>query len=84
MTDPSEVTISDAEVAEFRKTLADHMMRGFMPNTGSAYRSALAAFLAPRVPDALPEDGRIVQGNDRAFGWNRHRDAVLLAAKVKK
>jgi len=79
MTHPSEVTISDAEVAEFRTRLNSNLTQGFIPKVADAYREALAAFLAARVPDAPFQDPEM--RNDYYLrhdeGFNKCRAAVL-------
>jgi len=78
MTDPSEVTISDAEVRRLLLRLGVH------DNAASEIvaRQALAAFLAERVPDALPTGDAVRQTvgpymHAGALAWNQCRDAVL-------
>ena len=76
MTKPSEVTVSDAEVEQFR---FDYMAEaiGNKAKPEEAARIALAAFLAARVPDAKP---RLLIGELQDTlneGHNALRAAVL-------
>jgi hypothetical protein len=73
MTDPSEVNISDAELDAARAAI----------NSRTGLRQALSAFLARRVPDALPDDGMI---RDASYGFaaaahNKLRTCVLNGPK---
>jgi hypothetical protein len=80
MTDPSEVTISDAEVRRLLLRLGVH------DNAASEIvaRHALAAFLAARVPEKVTVVYAGQWPDDAALRFNACRDDVLLAAKVKK
>jgi hypothetical protein len=84
MTNPSEVTISDAEISAIYKFCDDMDAQENAPKPREIFRQALAAFLAARVPGALPAMQNEHWETQRAVGHNACRDDVLLAAKVKK
>lgn len=75
MAKPSEVTVTDAEVHAFYAAAYAPEQLQF-----EAHRAALAAFLAPRVPDAEVEPSPYAWDDDQinmAVAHNALRDAVL-------
>lgn len=81
MTEPREVTVSDAEVQAFRNAVLDTAyQRGPNPTpeeNDRAIRAALAAFLAARVPDAQDGPHSSVNLGIMAAAHNACRDKVL-------